>query len=452
MNIASGHFRNTIKLAICIFSTDMLKHAKLKDIMTDYTLFYAYRIQQISTALDIVFADSIDQGLEQYGEKYNHILFIAAGARIYNPDIILDVANEIENTPNYLAAAHILEWKDKWYELHHQFVLVNTGTWKQINKPEFGGWVPSKEELVVVERSKENFHDDYTPLWIKDTGQREIQWHYKQGWNFIDKGLRAGVEIINWNQTIRDKRTYYYPETMSDAFYEAYKTRRLNSSITNYNQQRLVNEMIAGVSEQIWAVNSEWMYLYNEGKQYEAIVIPASGFKYLDAFKSNALTPHGEFIIYDYNQYSLDWITHIYKSTTTDIEELIRTFDHSDKLCWFGYNNPPIVSKGLVSQQFLDSFKLTEDYYEGRFVEYLQKFRASKVTFVKTDLIQNPFNLINAIDSKQTLLHISNIFSTDWLITFVGLKQADILFNKFKDILHPNTHLIAQSPKGKVWK
>jgi hypothetical protein len=452
MNIVNGRFDNNINLAVCIFATDLLRHGKLKSIMTDYTLFYAYRIRQVSSKLDIVFADSIDDGLVKYGDQYNHLLFMAAGARIYDAEIIIDIAKEIDANPNYFAAAHILEWQDKWYELHHQFVLVNTSTWKQINCPAFGGWVPAKEELVVVERSKENFHDDYTPLWIKDTGQREVQWHYKQGWNFIDKGLRAGVEIINWNQSIRNKRTYYYPETMSDAFYEAYRNRRLNSSITNYNQQRFINEISTGVSDQIWAVNSEWMYLHNDKKQYEVLAIPASGFKYLDAFKSNALTDNGEFVIYDYNQGSLDWIKHIHESKSNDIQELIRTFKHNQNLKWFGYNNPPIVTNGVVSKEFMDSFKITEDYFKGKFYDYLQQFRNSKVTFVKTDLINNPFDLLNVIDSKRTILHISNIFATDFLIGIIGLAEADKLFNKFKDILHPNTQLVGQCPKGQLWK
>ena len=167
MNIVNGRFENDIDLAICIFPSDLLKHKELSEIMVDYTTFYAHRIRQVSSKLDILYSDSIDLGLEKHS-NYKHILFMAAGVRIYDASIILDIAEEIKSHPKYLAAGHILEWKDKWYELHHQFILVNTDSWRLINKPKFGDWSTKEEELVVIERSTENFHDDYTPLLIKD--------------------------------------------------------------------------------------------------------------------------------------------------------------------------------------------------------------------------------------------------------------------------------------------
>jgi hypothetical protein len=449
MIIVKGKFNNTIKLAICIFPSDMLKHDQLKDIMIDYTTFYAHRLEQVSYNLDIVYADSIDNGLEQYSDTYNHILFMAAGVRIYDASVILDIAEEIEKTPNYIAAAHILEWKDNWYELHHQFVLVNCRNWQKIDRPEYGSRTPGKHNLVVIERSVENFHDDYTPLWIKDTGVRKDQFHCRQGWNLIDKGIKAGLKIINWNQNIRNKRTYYYPETNSDIFYQSYKLRKILPEITNFNQLRLLNEMIAGVSDQIWAINSEHMHVHNKNQQYEAIVLPASGFKYLDIFQSNALSNQGEIIIYDYNQLSIDWIKHIHQSRSYDIQELVKTFKHNNNLKWFGYDNPPIITNGKLAKGFLDGFKITKDYYRGNFERYLDQFRAKPVKFVKTDLIQNYFNLLNEISDKKCLLHISNIFSTDFLISLYGLSETQKKYDKFVSFLHPNTKIVGHTPKGK---
>ena len=448
MNIVQGRFENDIDLAVCIFPSDMLKHDQLKDTMTDYTTFYAHRLEQISFRLDILYADSIDHGLEKYSQ-YKHILFMAAGVRIYDASIILEIVEEIEKHPNYLTAAHILEWKDNWYELHHQFVLVNTDNWNNIGKPKFGNWNSNTEELVVVERSIENFHDDYTPLWIKDTGRRELQHHNKQGWNFIDKGLRAGLDIINWNHSIRSKRTYYYPETNSSAFFKSYKTATLDPSVTNFNQKRLISEMSAGVSNQIWAINSEHMYIRNAGKTYDIVALPASGFKYLDIFKSNALSSSGEIIIYDYNQLSLNWIYHIYSSSSMDIKELVTTFPHRKHLKWFGYNNTNIIVNGELADGFVESFKVTKDYFNGKFEQYLTQFRNSPVRFIKTDLIYNYLNLLNEIGDNHCLFHISNIYATDFLVSAIGLKNADRLFDRFTAILHPNTKIIGHTPKGK---
>lgn len=456
MNIVNGKFDNKIKLAICIYPCDLLRNDELAKVMTDYTSFYAYRLKQVSTNLDILYVNSIDEALEQYKDHYNHLLFMAAGVRIYDAEIIIDIAKEIDENPNYLAAAHILDWKDKGYELHHQFVLVNIINWKNIGCPVFGNRQPKQEELMFVERSDENFHDDYTPLWIRNSGYTKMQWHHYPGWNFIDSAFKNNLEILNWNQSIRNKRTYYYPETDSQLFLNAYKNRKIDNSITNFNQRRIISELVNGVGDQIWSINSENMHIQNAGKQYETIALPASGFKYLDIFKSNALLPQGKIIIYDYNPKSIEWIKHIHSSTSNNIIDLIKTFNYRKNLIWFGYDNPSITSPRHisdinnrdVSKNFLESFNKTVDFFDGKFYDYLNEFRNTEVEFIQTDLIYNYFNLINAIGDNRALLHVSNIFATDFLVALLGLDGLENALDRFTKILHPNTRVVGQHPKG----
>jgi hypothetical protein len=447
MNIP-GVFENKINLAICIYPSEGCSHKLLLDKMMDYTLFYAYRIKELSTNLDILHANSIDQGLEENSD-YSHILFMASGARIYDSSIIFDIEKEVLDNPSYLAAAHILDWKENWYELHQQFVLVNVKHWKHIGCPKFGDRTPGTDNLVVLARSEINYHDDYTPLWIKDTRQRRLQYHSKPGWNFIDQALKNNLKIINWNQTIRNKRTYYYPESQPKEFYSALLDKD-PTRVTNFNQQRLIKELITGVTDQIWVVNSENMNILNNEQQYEVVALPASGFKYLDIFKSNALVLNGEIVIYDYNTRSLDWIKHIYTSTETDIEQLIRTFPDKKHLIWFGHDNPSIIDKNKIDNNFLSSFQITVDYYGGqaKFLQYLAEFRSSNVTFVQTDLYNNPYNLITRLDIKKSLVHISNIFATDYMIASIGLEQSYRYLTRFLNILHSNTRVVGHTPKG----
>jgi hypothetical protein len=448
MNVPSGVFENKINLAICIYPSDGCNHKPLLDKMIDYTLFYAYRIKELSTKLDIIQASSIDQALKD-NSHYDHILFMAAGVRIYDSSIIFDIEKEIQDNSNYVAAAHILDWKENWYELHQQFVLVNVKNWKFINQPLFGDSTPGTDNLVVLNRSELNYHDDYTPAWIQDSRQRKPQFHTRPGWNFIDKALKNNLKIINWNQAIRNKRTYYYPESQSEEFYSALMTRNADN-ITNFNQNKLLQELSVGVSDQIWAVNSENMNVLSNGEKYEIIALPASGFKYLDIFKSNALIKLGQIVIYDYNTKSLDWIKHIYQSQETDIEKLIRSFVHKDNLIWFGHNNPPILYQNKADESFLNSFQITVDYYGGRskFIEYLRLFRSSSVVFIQTDLYNNPYDLITKLDIKKSLLHISNIFATDFMIANIGLEQSYNHLNRLLDLLHPNTRVVGHTPKG----
>jgi hypothetical protein len=447
MNIP-GVFDNKINLAICVYPNDGCNFKPLLDKMIEYTLFYAYRIKELSSNLDIIHADSIDQGLIENSD-YDHILFMAAGARIYDSSIIFDIKKEILDNSSYLAAAHILDWKQDWYELHQQFVLVNVKHWKNIGQPKFGDRTPGTDRLVVLQRSELNYHDDYTPLWIKDTRQRQLQYHSRPGWNFIDQALKNNLKILNWDQTVRNKRTYYYPESQSKDFYFALLDKD-PSKVTNPNQQKLIKELATGVADQIWVINSENMNILNNEQQYEVVALPASGFKYLDIFKSNALTKSGEIVIYDYNKKSLEWIQHIYTSKETNIEQLIKTFPHKNHLIWFGHSNPDILANNKLDKNFLTSFQITVDYYGGqqKFLKYLNEFRNANVSFVQTDLYFNPYNLVSKLDIKKSLVHISNIFATDYMIANIGLEQSYQYLTNFLNILHPNTRVVGHTPKG----
>ena len=398
-----------MKTAICIFPTS--NHKELTQYFTDITTYYANRMKFVAPDVEILYANSIDHGLKEYGRSYNHILFMASGCRIFQESIVVDIDKEIQKNPDYLCAAHILDWtnKNEWYELHQQFVLINTDTWKDIGSPKFGGWTEKEIELPIVERSVENFHDDYTPLWINDSGERKVQRCGHPGWNFLDKGLRMGCDIINWNQEIRSKRTYYYPETDSDMFWECIKEKKVDPSVTNFNQKNFLNFLVHGVQDQIWLYNSEEMAL-EHNKKYDAIALPASGFKYLDIFKSDMLNKNGKIIIYDFNPKAIQWIKTIHQSRETNIDSIASKFEHQKNFKQIkGYG----LNKTIEYFEDLDKFKM-----------YLNKFREMDIIFIECDIVKKPEPLLDLIKDGESLLHISNIFSTDWLIATYGLEYA----------------------------
>jgi hypothetical protein len=129
---------------------------------------------------------------------------------------------------------------------------------------------------------------------------------------------------------------------------------------------------------------------------------------------------------------------------------LIRTFSDKKHLIWFGHDNPSIIDKNKIDNNFLSSFQITVDYYGGqaKFLQYLAEFRSSNVTFVQTDLYNNPYNLITRLDIKKSLVHISNIFATDYMIASIGLEQSYQYLTRFLNILHPNTRVVGHTPKG----
>jgi hypothetical protein len=498
--IAEGNNKldNDINLAVCIFTTALCKNKQLGDYMNQYTKFYANRFIWISDKIDIHIVNDIDHGLDKFRDTYDHILFMAGGCRIYDSSIIVDVADVIRKEPEYLAAAHILDWKERWYELHHQFVLINVNNWKKAREPFFGSWDRitwdggddydetkidmdptgglflsyksqsfwQQRTLPVVERSKENFHDDYTPLWIKNTGET-FTWYNNHvpkqnnagtgefyslcpGWKFIVQAYKHNMTIHNWDQKIRSKRTYYYPEEKSDILWQAIKDKKQDKQITNYNQKQFLQLIEQGVQEQIWLLNSEDMYLQNEGKQYSTIALPASGFKFLDSFHSNAIKPDGTLILYDFNPLAIQWMEHIYNSKSDTIHDILLNYKgDTQHFKWFG-NNRRFVNADVLTndRSFQQGLKLTNEYFNNNTTKYIEQFRKQNVKFIQVDLIKNPEDLLQDIKGD-SLIHISNIFSTDWLIASEGLIKAQQYFNSFLSrVEQQSIRITGHSPSG----
>jgi len=445
MNIITEPFVNDINLAICVFQPDTLQHDELTNRMMEYTTFYALRFNQLikegTSPIDIYHAETIESGLHDLADKHDHIILMAAGARILDMSIIFDIKSIIENNDNYLAAAHILDWKANWYELHHQFILVNSKKWIAAGSPNYGGWDSKIEELPEVDRSVENFHDDYTPLWIKFKGTYTTQHHQKQGWNFINKAARNNYDIINWEQSIRSKRTYYYPEDHSQEFLESIKTLTV-AGITNPNQKNLISQC-KSIANQIWLLNSENMDLELTGENFDTVALPAAGFKFLDVIKSGLLEENGKIVIYDFNEKSVNWIKYIYNNPSLSIEDLVRTYEHRETFKFFG--NKVFSKDGIFTKEFVDSLAVTQNFFGGKakFLEYLEIFRKTNVEFLHTDIIGAPETLANSLTGAAAI-NISNIFCTDFSNLVWGMTETTKKLKSFISLLPSGTTVVGQ--------
>ena len=432
MDIPKIRHDNKINLAICIFPCSFLRNKKLEEKFMKYTEFYVNRAQCL---LDFEYhkVRSIDDGLRKFANTYDHILFLAAGVRLYNESVLFDVIDMIKETlkPDsqpYLAGAHILDWKENYYELHHQFILVNSKSWINLNSPEFGTTTPGDTELPVINRSKENFHDDYTPYWVRPTGDFEIQHHERQGWGFIDAAFRGGYSILNWDKKIRDKRTYYYPESNSERFLECIEKRIVDHNL-NFNQRNFLM-MDEDVDKQVWVLNSERVKLINEGDHYKCknikkVILPAAGLKPLSVFHQNFAADDFEFVIYDYSETSINWMKYLYKNKSYDFAKMVMEFKDREYLRVI-HQTTIISNTGELIKPFFDSLErsIAEFGGEDNYKKYLDKFRSTKISFVRLDLINNFEKLLPYLNSTGNYISISNIFCTDYVNAFADLDHV----------------------------
>lgn len=117
-----------------------------------------------------------------------------------------------ENRDNITVVGHILDKKDRYYELHHQFFIVNVKWWISVGRPDPGQ--ESFEEWQAEEpvRSQENWHDDYTPYWISPGSTCRTYSGRRWGWKLIKAALDTGHTVRSLTEQQRNTKFYLYPE------------------------------------------------------------------------------------------------------------------------------------------------------------------------------------------------------------------------------------------------
>lgn len=106
----------------------------------------------------------------------------------------------------YSLMGHILDGNangmtDRYFYVHDQCYIVNVEDYD----------TTPTDTLRLVNRSKENFHDDYTPIWTKDGGKEiPLQSKVDETGFLISNLLRKGKHISPFQQTIRNDKRFLY--------------------------------------------------------------------------------------------------------------------------------------------------------------------------------------------------------------------------------------------------
>ena len=132
--------------------------------------------------------NNINQTLQQIQTEY--VLVIQEGIFFFDHVDNNFLKITIKNLEDYVLIGHVLDRKDRYYQLHPQQFILNVNKWKQIGSPDFN--CRSDNNLSAIKRSDDNFHDDYTPTWIQASDSSVSCEKLKFGGFVISLGLVAG--------------------------------------------------------------------------------------------------------------------------------------------------------------------------------------------------------------------------------------------------------------------
>jgi len=336
---------------------------------------------------DVLISISEDATLAKVVDNYDYAVVISADTEFQGGAFFKHLHKLIEQ--DFYIAGHILDRKEGYYELHEQCYVINLKKHKELEMPPIGEMKRNAEHFTSEPiRSEENFHDDYTPLWVKPGGELKKYQHKWHGWNVISTALQNKENVIVFDEEIRSSKKCYYAQHETD-FSE--------------NSKQIYKKYNQSANRLFYPINTEELQPVNIVGNIKQLIIPASGFnwvKYLDKYGYDEET---EVIFYDYNPNALFYM-----------EETVKNFDGGDYHKFLKsknrHNTPDWLNTKL---EIAEHFQTVSNIWHIR-----QKV---KFKFIECDLL-NEFT-IKPKNHTNTIFHVSNIFAYEPTVPFIPTKE-----------------------------
>ena len=205
------------KIAWCIVDNLALcQSGWAKEIAINLTDYMIYKTS--AHDYDIYIGQDEDELLREVSkETYSHAVMVASGTSFKLSDRIFGTVEKLcEN--EFVVAGHILDreesyYKNAYYELHHQFYVVNLNEYKDLGLPTIGKEIAGSYTQIKPYRSEGCLHGDHqVPEWVT-TGTDLKTYSYRcHGWNIISIALSNNKKIIDLGVDVRDSKKYVYYE------------------------------------------------------------------------------------------------------------------------------------------------------------------------------------------------------------------------------------------------
>lgn len=356
------------------WSSDFVKNAAL--CATEYMM-----IDARLTALKFSIVQDLQSALcaaKKHDRKY--LIYSEIGNVFKLDPIFNNHLSKFVCNNNLKFAGHILDYGNDSFCIHPQFFIIDVD-WAFKNKI-FS--IADQDQTVewegrVIERSKENYHDHYTPIWVKGTQTVKKFKGRGRGWNILDKLAETGENFLPWNEEIRNAKWFMYPTVKQ----EATRIKSMVMSTCKHDGIYIAN------TENI--ERDDIQPIIKKYKNLEIMATPASGI-------TTMVFP------YKYNVKKIIW----YDSSDDAIE-----FGH-DLIKWDGRNYKDYVLaknyKFAKGSHYLDYVNKEINNLGEDFVEWWNNVKYN-VTIIPTNIfdMQTYNKFVDHLYDAPTLINISNI-------------------------------------------
>ena len=187
--------------------------------------------------------------------------------------------------------AHIIARPNQPAWLHPQHIELNLDKWKELGCPDLS----RKRVWNKYIRAEQNYHDDYTPFWLKPKGvprihNFNIEERRNKAFSYGHMKERRFLQNETWDKLRLGK---FDEVNHEDNYFSRFMTRMKPTYYLTNNETLTIVEGLPGVASP--AIPK---------KKFNIIMCPTSG--YTGEIISNNINFDGEVIFYDYTQENID--------------------------------------------------------------------------------------------------------------------------------------------------
>ena len=426
---------------------DYQEHIKY---ITDFTFnqmvgMYQGATRQKSKVVNDTSINNIILAADTAGTDY--ALIVAYGFRGLSMHLHSDLIDYAEKN-DYAVLGHILQDtpsapEPAFYSLHNQLLLINMEKWRAAGKPAWGDYgTVENVTLPVLERSVENFHDDYTPFWIKPTGEtRTYSGVLREGWSLIKGILESNLSVGNIPEELRKFKMHLYPE--SGVELEKALANDPTANVTEFNQkQYLDHTSFKSTQGNVFILNTDFMYpermTFNKSIKVNTLYSVAAGFKPLQLLSRVGYDSNTRIVYIDYSQDALDFKKALFEKWDGNdyfgfVEEY-KKINPNFRPIWF-YGKNPAAEWENTMQAFGG---------RDRWLELWGEYKRLPHEFLFTNLFEDYSAMLNDMSDYHhthgnNLIWVSNSFNTEAAVRHFPKKQLQELYDNFvEDIRHAN--------------
>lgn len=400
--------------------------ADLAPRMVEFTKFKLYPIKPVVT--QDIHATLMDT-------KESWAVVFTAGNVVHKPSIVYDIVKhcEEENSP---FAGHILH-RNGYYHLHPQFFCVNIEVYKQWAN----GLEPQAGTIssVAVERSAENMHDDYTPLWIKPTGSEETNTNAPDGFasRFIAWLMAQGHRVVNIPWDIRSNKLYSYVDYSNEdirRFIKDTTYRCQDSGVSQFIDY--VKRNLEALDQGFYPINTEpFTKLDKPNVKLNVFAGVCGGIKPAIITSQDCFEPDTRVILYDISRMAIEWqkwLRQHWDGHRSTFEKVFEDFKsaHPDALSQFFGHMGILGNLDWVLNTICD---------EQEFIKKWNHWLTLDVEYHQLNLLEleDQNKLVNRINELGGNAYIwtSNLFFMDWQVLMHEPGHARRCFDQFSSLL-----------------